>query len=130
MSDVHGNIDGLARAAARAEQLVVLGDLLDYVDYHDHGNGILGEVFGAEKVGHFASLRSTGAFGELHEYNRQLWDSLDAAAGVLTEVVESRYLQVLEAVGTRCAAHPGQRRRPLPLGRKWSGPSYPTATAR
>ena len=99
MSDVHGNIDGLARAAAGAEQLVVLGDLLDYVDYHDHGNGILGEVFGAEKVGHFTSLRSTGAFGELHEYNRQLWDSLDDAAGVLTEVVESRYLQVLEAVG-------------------------------
>ncbi len=100
MSDVHGNIDGLARVAARAEQLVVLGDLLDYVDYHEHGNGILGEVFGADKVSHFASLRATGSFGALHDYNRELWESLDDAAGVLTEVVESRYLGVLEAVGT------------------------------
>ncbi len=100
VSDVHGNIDGLARVAARAEQLVVLGDLLDYVDYHEHGNGILGVVFGAEKVRHFASLRATGSFGALHEYNRQLWDSLDDPAGVLTEVVETRYLEVLEAVGT------------------------------
>ncbi len=99
VSDVHGNIDGLARVAERAEQLVVLGDLLDYVDYHEHGNGILGEVFGAEKVGHFASLRATGSFGALHDYNRELWDSLDDAAGVLTEVVEDRYLQVLDAVG-------------------------------
>jgi Icc-related predicted phosphoesterase len=100
VSDVHGNIDGLARVAERAEQLVVLGDLLDYVDYHDHGNGILGQVFGAEKISHFASLRASGSFGELHEYNRRLWDSLEDASAVLTEVVESRYREVLQAVGT------------------------------
>jgi Icc-related predicted phosphoesterase len=100
VSDVHGNIDGLARVAERAEQLVVLGDLLDYVDYHEFGNGILGQVFGADKVRHFATLRRVGAFGDLHDYNRSLWDSLDDAEGVLAEVVESRYLEVLAAVGT------------------------------
>lgn len=100
VSDIHGNIDGLARVAERAEQLIVLGDLLDYVDYHEFGNGILGQVFGAEKVGHFAALRSTGNFGELHDYNRRLWDSVDDAAGLLADVVESRYREVLAAVGT------------------------------
>ena len=99
VSDIHGNIDGLARVAEAAEQLVVLGDLLDYVDYHEFGNGILGQVFGAEKVGHFAALRSSGSFGALHDYNRQLWDSLDDADGVLSEVVDARYREVLAAVG-------------------------------
>ena len=100
VSDVHGNIEGLARTAERAEQLVVLGDLLDYVDYHEFSGGILGQVFGAEKVRQFAQLRASGAFGELHAYNRALWDSLDDAAGVLAEVVEARYQEVLTAVGT------------------------------
>ena len=36
---------------------MVLGDLIDFVDYHDHGGGILGSVFGAETVGEFARLR-------------------------------------------------------------------------
>jgi Icc-related predicted phosphoesterase len=100
VSDIHGNIDGLARIAEHAEQLVVLGDLLDYVDYHEFGNGILGQVFGAEKVGHFASLRASGNFGALHDYNRRLWDSVDDAAGVLADVVDTRYREVLAAVGT------------------------------
>lgn len=99
VSDVHGNIDGLARVAEKAEQLVVLGDLLDYVDYHEHGNGILGEIFGAEKVRQFATLRSNGSFGALHEYNRGLWDSLDDPAAALAEVVQTRYREVLAAVG-------------------------------
>jgi Icc-related predicted phosphoesterase len=99
VSDVHGNIDGLARVAEKAEQLVVLGDLLDYVDYHDHGNGILGQVFGVDKVRHFASLRATGAFGALHDYNRELWDSIDDPAGVLADVVAARYREVVAAVG-------------------------------
>ncbi len=100
MSDIHGNIDGLARVAEKAEQLVILGDLLDYVDYHDFGGGILGRVFGADKVRHFAGLRASGAFSELHDYNRQLWDTLDDADGVLAGVVADRYQEVLAAVGT------------------------------
>lgn len=99
VSDVHGNIDGLARAAARAEQLVVLGDLLDYVDYHEHGKGILGEIFGADKVRHFAALRGAGDFVALRDYNHHLWDSLDDGPAVLTEVVAQRYREVYEAVG-------------------------------
>jgi Icc-related predicted phosphoesterase len=99
VSDVHGNVPALAEVAASAEQLVVLGDLLDYVDYHHPERGILGAVFGAERVRHFAELRFAGDFARLHRYNTALWQELADPVGVLTEVVEQRYREVLEAVG-------------------------------
>lgn len=99
VSDVHGNIDALADVARYADQLIVLGDLLDYVDYHEPGRGILGEVFGERKVRHFAALRSAGDFAALGEFNRGLWSSVADPLGILTEVVASRYRQVLHAVG-------------------------------
>ena len=42
VSDVHGNVDALARAGDGADALVVLGDLIDFVDYRDPTGGILG----------------------------------------------------------------------------------------
>ncbi len=50
VSDVHGNVEDLVRVADRAEFLIVLGDLLEYVDYHVPEAGILGAVFGADAV--------------------------------------------------------------------------------
>jgi hypothetical protein len=94
VSDVHGNYDGLARIAERAERLVVLGDLLDYVDYHEPGNGILGSIFGADRIRTFTTLRSSGDFTELHAYNRDLWETLADPVGAITEVVTGRYEQV------------------------------------
>ncbi|WP_090477798.1 metallophosphoesterase family protein [Nakamurella panacisegetis] len=99
VSDVHGNIEALARAAEQAEQLVVLGDLLDYVDYHDHGNGILGAIFGSDKVRQFAAMRVAGDFPALRDYNHRLWASLDDGPAVLAEVVDRRYRAVYQAVG-------------------------------
>ncbi|MDT7715221.1 MAG: hypothetical protein QOH09_1213, partial [Pseudonocardiales bacterium] len=50
VSDVHGNVDALARAGAGADALLVLGDLIDFVNYHDPSAGILGSVFGSAAV--------------------------------------------------------------------------------
>ncbi len=99
VSDIHGNIAGLADAARQAEQLVVLGDLLDYVDYYDPTGGILGRVFGAERVGRFIALRMAGDFPALRAYNRALWDSTPDPVGTLTDVVAARYRAVVDAVG-------------------------------
>lgn len=99
VSDVHGNFSALARVAATADQLIVLGDLLDYVDYHQPDRGILGAIFGADRVRHFANLRSSGDFVRLHRYNNELWSELADPIGVLAEVVQVRYLEVLQAVG-------------------------------
>lgn len=98
VSDIHGNIDGLAEVARNAETLVVLGDLLDYVDYHDPSAGILGEVFGAEKVQAFTELRSSGDFAALHRLNSGLWASIADPVGTVNEVVDRRYRQAFQAL--------------------------------
>ena len=99
VSDIHGNIPGLTDVARRAEQLVVLGDLLDYVDYHDPTGGILGRVFGEQKVQVFIALRLAGDFPALRDYNAALWDSVPDPIGTLTDVVAARYREVVDAIG-------------------------------
>jgi Icc-related predicted phosphoesterase len=99
VSDIHGNIAGLADVARRVDQLVVLGDLLDYVDYYDPSGGIIGRIFGAERVRPFIALRLAGDFPGLRAYNRELWDSTPDPLGTLTEVVADRYRAVVAAVG-------------------------------
>jgi Icc-related predicted phosphoesterase len=103
VSDVHGNIADLGKVARRtAEQggrLVVLGDLIDYVDYHDAGGGILGRIFGAARVQPFLDLRLAGDFERLRRLNSDLWASIADPVGTLTEVVTGLYRDVLEAVG-------------------------------
>ena len=46
VSDVHGSVEALARAGDGADALVVLGDLIEFVDYHDPPAGIIGRVLG------------------------------------------------------------------------------------
>src|ERR1044072_1468305 len=49
VSDVHGRADALARAGDGADALICLGDLILFVDYEDHSQGIFAELFGAER---------------------------------------------------------------------------------
>lgn len=98
VADVHGNVDALARIADASERLVILGDLLDYVDYHEPQRGILGEIFGVDAVLRFTALRSAGAFAELRRFNSELWNSLADPEGVLSGMVQARYRKLLAAV--------------------------------
>jgi Icc-related predicted phosphoesterase len=77
VSDVHGRADALARAGDGADALICLGDLLLFMDYADHGAGIMGGLFGAEKVGEFIRLRTARDFDGAREFSRGLWASLD-----------------------------------------------------
>lgn len=99
VSDVHGNVAGLRAAARQAEQLVVLGDLIDYVDYHDPAGGILGRIFGATRVQPFIDLRLAGDFPRLRQLNDDLWSSIPDPLGTLSDVVAALYRDVLAAVG-------------------------------
>lgn len=107
VSDVHGNVDALARAGEGADALVVLGDLIDFVDYHDHSRGILGGVFGPEKVATFARLRRDRVHTELVEYSRSLWSSLDDAARVVEDAVRDQYQKLFAAMTAPTFATPG-----------------------
>jgi Icc-related predicted phosphoesterase len=107
VSDVHGNVDALARAGEGADALVVLGDLLDFVDYYDHSKGILGAVFGAEKVAVFAELRRARQTANLAAYSRSLWSGLDNAADVVEEAIRDQYAKLFGAMTAPTYATPG-----------------------
>lgn len=95
VADVHGNVEALEKVAAYAGQLVILGDLLDYVDYHDPSRGMLSEVFGEDAVRRFTLMRSRGEFRALHRFNAELWGSLSDPVGVVTGMVQDRYRSIV-----------------------------------
>ena len=68
VSDVHAAFSELAVVAALGEPLLVLGDLLNFVDYRT-GRGIAADVYGREHALEFIRNRKTGDW----EANRRLW---------------------------------------------------------
>ncbi|HEY1973746.1 MAG TPA: metallophosphoesterase [Pseudonocardia sp.] len=105
--DVHGNSEALARAGDGADALVVLGDLVDFVDYHDYSAGILGQIFGPDAVARFAALRIRSRSGELVEYARSLWASLDNPRDVLEGAVRVQYERLFAALPVPSYLTPG-----------------------
>jgi Icc-related predicted phosphoesterase len=77
VSDVHGRADALARAGDGADALFCLGDLMLFVDYADHGQGIFPELFGAEQAREFIALRTEKRFDEARKMSARLWQGLD-----------------------------------------------------
>lgn len=108
VSDVHGNAEALARAGDGADALIVLGDLLDFVDYHDHSAGILGRLFGAEKVAAFAELRRGGRHNHATAaFARSLWAGLENAAERIEEEIRAQYAELFRAMTAPTYATPG-----------------------
>jgi hypothetical protein len=83
-------MDALAKAGDGADALVVLGDLINFVDYHDHSGGILGSVFGPTAVDRFAQLRCGGVPGVATAYVRELWAQLPDSREVVRQAVIRR----------------------------------------
>jgi len=63
ISDLHGAVEHIPAAAKDADALIVLGDLINVIDYRSM-DGILVEIFGRERVAEAASLRASGRFAE------------------------------------------------------------------
>jgi len=91
VSDVHGNAAALARAGDGADALVVLGDLVDFVDYHDPAGGILGRVLGPAVSAEFGRLRANGRPGELAAFARAAWSRFPDPAAVIVQAVREQY---------------------------------------
>ncbi|MCY4620881.1 MAG: metallophosphoesterase [bacterium] len=68
VSDVHGAFTELARVASCGGPLLVLGDLLNFVDYRT-GRGIAADVYGPDYAREFIRNRRTGDWPA----NRRLW---------------------------------------------------------
>ena len=76
ISDVHGAAGPLRHTATGADALLCLGDLLLFVDYADHGQGIFAELFGAESATRVVALRAARLFDEARAFSAGLWQQL------------------------------------------------------
>jgi Icc-related predicted phosphoesterase len=115
VSDVHGNAEALRRAGDGADALLVLGDLVDFVDYHDPSGGILGRVFGPEVSARFGELRASGRHGRTGAYLAAQWARLPDAAAVVEDAVREQYAVLFAALTAPTWAIPGN----VDLPRLW-----------
>ena len=97
-ADVHGAFDGLARLISRGETVVILGDLLNFVDYRT-GDGIATDVFGREFAEASMQFRRRGDFAASREmwreYSRGREDDVRAMVGA---EIQSQYQQMHDAL--------------------------------
>jgi Icc-related predicted phosphoesterase len=99
VSDVHGAAGPLRRAAAGADALLCLGDLLLFVDYADQEQGIFAELFGAEAARQFVALRTAKLFDEARAMTTGLWQRLGGdPARHIRSAVSRQYAELFAAL--------------------------------
>jgi Icc-related predicted phosphoesterase len=107
VSDVHGNAATLACAGEGADALVVLGDLVEFIDYADPTRGIIGRVLGPEVSARFGRLRMAGRPGELAAFSQEMWSRFPDPSAVVAEAVREQYAALFAAMPTPTFAIPG-----------------------
>jgi Icc-related predicted phosphoesterase len=101
VSDVHGASDALRRAGDGADALICLGDLLLFLDYADHSQGIFADMFGAEAAAEFITLRTAQEFDKAREFSSRLWASAGGdPATLINAAVASQYAELFDAMPT------------------------------
>ena len=97
ISDLHGATWHLEDAARGCDALLVLGDLINVLDYHSM-DGILVEIFGKESVAEAAGLRARGRYEEARSVirSRQIDESEVRASFV--EKARKEYEKVFDAL--------------------------------
>jgi len=99
VSDVHGRAEALRSAGDGADALICLGDLILFIDYSDHTQGIFAELFGQGNADHFIALRTLKRFDEAREFSRTLWAGLEGEAWPHIErAVNRQYAELFEAM--------------------------------
>ena len=81
VSDVHGSADALAAAGDGADMLICLGDMLLFLDYADHTQGIFAELYGAEHAREYIDLRTARRFDEARQLTAGIAARLTADRG-------------------------------------------------
>jgi len=93
ISDLHGAVEHLPPAGEGADVLLVLGDLINLLDYRTW-DGILVEVFGREPVSTAAGLRAQGRYEEARAMFRSRAEDLEAARDRVRELAAEQYAAV------------------------------------
>jgi Icc-related predicted phosphoesterase len=98
VSDVHGEAAALRGAGAGADALICLGDLVLFMDYTDHGAGIMGSLFGAEAVAHYIRLRNARRFEDARAASAALWETLEDPRATIERAVRAQYAELFDAM--------------------------------
>jgi Icc-related predicted phosphoesterase len=108
VSDVHLRLDSLPGAADGADAFVCLGDLLLFVDYDDHSQGIFADLFGPEQATRYVDLRTQGRFEEAHALSTELWAARGGDRGqAIRHAVEDQYRRLFAAMPAPAFLTPG-----------------------
>jgi Icc-related predicted phosphoesterase len=98
VSDLHGASEGLAQTIPQGSTLVLLGDLINLIDYTSM-TGILTEVFPVEEVEQVVVLRTAGRVEEAREVMRARAVGREAEIReTIGERVRAEYGKVFEAL--------------------------------
>jgi Icc-related predicted phosphoesterase len=103
VSDVHGASDALAVAGDGADMLICLGDMLLFLDYADHTQGIFAELYGAQYAKEYICLRTARRFDEARQLTAGIAARLAAERGadlrtLMEEAVRRQYAGLFAAL--------------------------------
>jgi Icc-related predicted phosphoesterase len=100
IADLHGATDRLAEAGRGCDALLVLGDLINVLDYHTM-EGILVDIYGRERVAEAAGLRARGRFAEAREVMRRRSPPDAEVRERFLELARAEYARVFDALPDR-----------------------------
>ena len=98
VADVHGAVSALRDIAGNGETLLVLGDLINFIDYRTN-EGIVSEVAGTEFVSEMVRLRTAGK----HDEARRRWGEFsggreEALRLSFDTLIEDAYVEICAAL--------------------------------
>jgi Icc-related predicted phosphoesterase len=97
IADLHGAVDHLDEAGRGCDALVVLGDLINVLDYHTM-EGILVDVFGQDSVAEAAGLRARGRYREARQAIRRRAPDEEEMRVRFLELAEAEYRRVFDTL--------------------------------
>ena len=100
LSDVHGAFDRLAEVAGQGETLLILGDLINLLDYRTR-EGIIADVLGTQFGSEVANHRARGDYVAMREaWGEVAGDRRDQIRAAIRQAVEAEYRLCQEALAT------------------------------
>ena len=98
VSDVHGRVDALRHASDGADALICLGDLLLFLDYADHSQGIFADLFGEQAARQYVTLRTAQRFDAARELSARLWAERPDAGERIEAAIAAQYAALFAAM--------------------------------
>ena len=113
VSDIHGATESLRRVAALGEPLLILGDLINYIDYRSN-DGIVADVSGRHIVDEFVRIRAADGNAAASAFWQVEWTGRAAELqDQYEEAIEAAYRDVCGALsGSRAFVTYGNVDRP------------------